>query len=299
MVESANKSKSHTVNGQYLLEKARVAQTRIREVAREYLRRGWKPIPISARKKYPNNSGWQLNEVTLDNIDSQFMLGHTNIGVQFGPVSNGLCDVDLDCAEARELARFFLPETGAVFGRRSSPAAHWLYQSDIWQQVNTAATTFEDPIVAADDDEHGVMLVELRTGRVGKNKVVKGALSLFPPSRHPSGERVQWDKDGEPARVDGAELSRCVKSLAAAALLVRHYPSKGKQHKAIGLVLGGWLARAGWDESRIAHFVEAVARTAGDAEWQDRVTAAKGAASKLANGEQEIPGTPRMRAVFG
>jgi hypothetical protein len=273
-----------------------VSQDEIRKVAREYQQRGWKVLAIPTGRKHPKDKDWQLKDITADNVESQFHLWHGNIGVQFGPVSGGLCDVDLDCSEARALAAFFLPETAAVFGRESAPAAHWLYVSDRWKHAKTASTKFEDPVSA--DGEHGVCLVELRSGRVGNNNELKGALSVFPPSTHPSGELVRWDKDGEPAQVDADELIRLVATLAAAALLVRHYPPDGKKHQTIGLVLGGFLARAGWNENRIATFVEAIACVAGDNEWQDRVNTAKSAVSKFAQGEN-IPGRPRMNQVFG
>ena len=63
-----------------------------------------------------------------------------NIGIQFGDVSNGLCDVDLDCAEARALAPLLLPPTDAVFLRRATaPQSHWLYVSDLWRTAKRAA----------------------------------------------------------------------------------------------------------------------------------------------------------------
>jgi hypothetical protein len=39
--------------------------------------------------------------------------------VILGPPSSGLTDIDLDCPEAIGLASYFLPRTGAVFGRAS------------------------------------------------------------------------------------------------------------------------------------------------------------------------------------
>ena len=221
-----------------------------------------------------------------------------NVGVQLGSVSNGLADVDLDCGTARTLAPYFLPDTQAVFGRKSTPAAHWLYVTDLWRKAKRAAVAFDDPVQSNSgaQSEHGARLVELRSGR-GEGDKLKGALSVFPPSRHPSGERVRWDRDGDPAQVDAATLQQNVAVLAAAALLVRHYPPTGKRHEA-ALVLGGWLARADWDADRIAQFVEAVAKEAGDAEWLERVNSAKAAVAKRANGEN-MPGAPRMRQVFG
>jgi hypothetical protein len=53
------------------------------------------------------------------------------------------------------------------------------------------------------------------------------------------------DHDSDPAQVEGAELKSCVNELAAAKLLLRHYPTVGKRHEAFR-TLGGFRARAGW-----------------------------------------------------
>jgi hypothetical protein len=259
-------------------------------IARDYLARGWKPVPIPWRQKTPKLPQWQLRQHPIGTFGYW-----QNIGLQFGSVSNGLCDVDLDCDAARALAPYFLPDTAAVFGRPSSPASHWLYISDAWQQATEAANGFDDPVGVS--GEHGARLVELRTGRLDKAGKIIGALSLCPVSMHPSSEWVDWERDGEPAKVDGNQLLIAVSTLAAACLLVRHYPPTGKQHK-IALVVGGWLARAGWDADRIAHLVEAVAKVANDNEWQDRVKTAKGAVGGLQE-HKDIPGEPRMRQEFG
>ena len=83
------------------------------------------------QKKHPERQEWQTEKITLDDVSNYFNKWN-NIGVQFGSVSNGLCDVDLDCKEARALAEYFLHETGAVFGRASTPASHWLYVSAVY-----------------------------------------------------------------------------------------------------------------------------------------------------------------------
>jgi hypothetical protein len=90
----------------------------ILDTARSYLKRGWKPIPIPGNQKNPVSKEWQLEDINSENVVQHFTRW-SNIGVQFGPVSGGLCDVDLDCREARELAEHFLPETNAKFGRKS------------------------------------------------------------------------------------------------------------------------------------------------------------------------------------
>src|SRR4029077_5953236 len=141
-----------------------------RRAAKDYLARGWKPVPIPSKEKNPFHNGWQLEEITTKNVGEKFIT-YQNIGVQLGRPSNGLCDVDLDCAEARELAPYFLPETNARFGRESSPCAHWLYVTDLWKTARRYSETFDDPEPNG-NDEHGACMVELRTGRVEKGKDV-------------------------------------------------------------------------------------------------------------------------------
>ena len=211
-------------------------------------------------------------------------------------MSNGLCDVDLDCREARELALAFLPETQAKFGRKSSPCSHRLYVSNVWETAKAATTFYDDPIKS--DDEHGCRMVELRTGRIDHKGEVKGAQSMFPPSKHPSGEFVEWVEDGEPATVDGNDLKRDVAELAVATLMARHWPPAGKRNDAT-LILSGVLARhAELDGEEIEVFVREVARVAGDEEYEKRGRDACPAAERLKNGE-EVCGWPKMQEMWG
>ena len=131
-----------------------------REAARNYRQRGWKPLPIPAGMKNPTTPEWQQQEFG----DGKFALAG-NIGVQFGKPSNGLCDVDLDCREARELAPYFLPETEAKFGRKSTPAAHWLYVCNAWKTARRAVTPYKDPEPTT-GAEHGACMLEWRTGAI-------------------------------------------------------------------------------------------------------------------------------------
>ena len=146
-------------------------------IARDYLRRGWQPRKVPHNEKNPIHDEWQKDTITFDNVVDHFTRWD-NIGVQFGPMSNNLCDVDLDCREARELASDFLPETQAKFGRKSSPCSHWLYNSNAWETVKAASTFYDDPIKS--DDEHGARMVELRTGRIDHKGEVRGAQSHVP-----------------------------------------------------------------------------------------------------------------------
>ena len=147
------------------------------DAARWYLRQGYIPIPVPPGEKKPRLRGWTNLRLTESQLPTHFN-GVGNIGILLGDPSSGLVDVDLDCAEAREMAAHHLPPTGMKTGRRGSPASHWWY-------IAPGARTKQrrDPVT-------GDSIVELRS---------TGAQTLVGPSVHPSGE-VYDPLDGEPAR---------------------------------------------------------------------------------------------------
>ena len=182
---------------------------------------------------------------------------------------------------------------GLTFGRRSKPESHRLYYTDLCNTEQRAVIKYSEPKALARDDTEPATFVELRIGAGDK-----GAQTVFPGSVHPCGERVRWDREGEPKKVDGAFLKHCVAALAVAVLLVRNYPKQSTRHEA-ALVIGGVLARMpGIDKEDVEHFVEAVARVAGDEEAVERGRSAAGAIDLLAQGKP-TPGLPRMSEVWG
>lgn len=228
---------------------------RARETALMYLRRGWSPIPVPHLKKKPGFDGWQKLRLTEADLDDAFPDRPMNVSVLLGHVSSGLADVDLDVPLAIALADHFLPRTEAVFGRRSARRSHRLYQL-----IGPAKTmAWEDPTIGKDDPERG-MLLELRFS----------GHTLFPGSTHPSGEPVTWDADGDPLRIETADLVRGLHRLATAVLLARHWPPAGLRHKA-ALALAGGLLRAGWSIEETEEFLQTVAHAAGDDETDDRI----------------------------
>ncbi|MDQ3816468.1 MAG: AAA family ATPase [Acidobacteriota bacterium] len=235
------------------------------DVARSYLRRGWMPLPVPYRSKNPNFEGWQNFTVTEADLPRYFGGTQLNIGVRLGTVSGDLADVDLDCAEARALARHFLPATCAVFGRLTSPRSHWLYVAPIQKKL-----TCIDPI-------SGKRLVEVLTN---------GQQAIFPGSTHQdTGELIEWSEGGEPARLSADELSGAARRLAAAALLAHHWPQEGSRQDA-ALALAGGLLRAGWSEDEAARFIGAVCEAASDEETRSRVQTVCYTSRKLESGKQ-------------
>ncbi len=174
--------------------------------ALEYLDRGWRPLPIVAGGKCPAVKKWPELVITRETCESHFSRD-VNVAVILGQRSNNLTDIDLDLPEALELADSFLPVTEAEFGRASKPRSHRLYTA-----ADVHKTAFRDPVT-------GDTLLELRTdGRDG------GAhATVFPPSLHPSGERIAWTHaGGVPRAVPGALLLRVAAELAIACLFLRY-----------------------------------------------------------------------------
>ena len=258
------------------------------DIALDYIGRGWNPVPVDYRAKKPSTGNdWQLRVIDASNAPHYFNgSGQMNVGVILGPSSHGLTDVDLDCAEARAVAPYVLPRTGAIFGRASNRAAHRLYYTDLSVTADKAVLVFDDP-------KTNERLLELRIGGAS------GAQTVFPGSTHESGEPITWEESGEPASVDNDDLFCLVHDLAAYSLIARYWPAPGlKARHSAALIIGGFFARAGKDPREIKLAAEAIARAANDKEWRNRLEAAE-AAAKAFHAGKHAHGLTGMRKQFG
>ncbi|SFJ01500.1 bifunctional DNA primase/polymerase [Bradyrhizobium sp. Gha] len=260
-------------------------------IALDYIKRGWNTLPIPYRKKKPVGSGWQNRVITETNVGSFFSDKPQNIGVQLGLKSGGLTDIDLDCAEAIEIAAAVLPKTPSIFGRASKRHSHYLYNTSLASKSDRAVLPFKDPT------SNSTML-EVRIG--GGDK---GAQTVFPGSVHETGEPIVWETEGDPAKVDAEELLRQAKQLAALCLLARHWPPKPKAGESGGrhdaaLTVGGFLARCGFKPSYVKLCAEWIAKGAQDEEWRDRIKTAHDAALAYKKGEK-TRGYSKLKETFG
>jgi RecA-family ATPase len=258
-------------------------------IARGYLARGWNPIPVSRQTKKPIGLDWQHRRLDITTAAAVFNRPDMNTGVQSGPLSNGLTDIDLDCREAVLIGPMLLPQSNNIFGRASKRRSHWLYSSTLAGRIAKACLQFKD---IDQDGRPGAMLLELKIGGGGK-----GTQSVFPGSIHPSGETIAWDRDGALAAVDDDLLLRQVRRLAVAVLLARHWPDAGSRHDA-ALTVGGFLARAGLGEDEVVLMLEAITEAAGDDQPEDRMQAGRDAARNYASGS-ETRGLPKLIETFG
>jgi hypothetical protein len=255
--------------------------TIITEAALDYLKLGFKPVLLKPRDKTPLHNNWpqrQLNEADIRNT----FVGSHNIGLQCGPASGGLVDVEFDSETMRSLAPQFLPPTRAIFGRRSKPRSHWLYRCPaLHDGQHGAAISIKDA--------GGKEMASLRIGDDGK-----GTQSMVPPSTHPSGEPVEWDEGAgpEPAEV-GAELKRQFSLCGVAALLADHWPREQGSRNAIANAAAGWLARSDVSEEEATKIISAAADYARDEEAKSRRRCVKDTYCKHKKGEQ-IVGWPTL-----
>jgi putative DNA primase/helicase len=221
------------------------APSAILDAAREYVKRGFSPVPVGYPGKKPIGQKWQeLRLKTEAELKKHFNNAKLNIGLLLGLL---LADVDLDCPETLRVWPVFALPTNFVFGRSSKPRSHSFYYID----PPIPSLAFRDPMLAKDQS----MLIELRCldrdGSIGHQ-------TICPPSEHVSGESIRFDVNGEPANVDADVLKLAVARTAAAALLARYWPPAGGGRHECMLALAGWLARAQWTLDDAQTFCRAV-----------------------------------------
>ena len=247
------------------------------EAARTFVLAKWQPVPLLAREKRPMHPDWPNRDFAVEDLEKYFS-GEGNIGLKCGDPSGGLVDVDIDDTYALAIAPSFLSSTKMRHGRKGSPLSHY------WYRLSDGAgdsLQFKDP--------DGSMLIELRS---------TGRQTAVPPSIHPSGEPLEWcGAEREPSEMIRSDLVKKVSTVAAAALIARHWPAEGSRNDA-SLALAGALLRGGMEDSTVEEFLRAVADAALDEEVEERVNCVAGTRHKLDTG-QPVTGLTQLGALIG
>jgi hypothetical protein len=274
------------------------------DTAQTYIGRGWRPVPIPYKQKRPRSDDWQKLRIGREDAALYFNGGPQNIGVILGLVSGGLVDVDLDCSHTLRVAHRMLPPTDRIFGRPGKPRSHYLYTAGIIDPMTGEVTPEHCPTTQFRDPTDDAMLVELR-GDARDD----GSQTVFPGSTHESGEPIDWHEDAGQTVVRPAELRRVVAELAAVALIARHWPAGRHREKdgsevgggrnSASLKLAGWLTRGGWNESRVATFLELVAIAAGAEPRQQKREGTAADAAKRAREDVKLYGWTALTELLG
>lgn len=232
-----------------------------RDYAVAYIERGWVPVPIAYREKFPSVRDWQ--STTLEQagatLDDMFPDVPLNIGIVLGEASGWLIDVDFDSAVPRSIAHMFLPPT-MTFGRTSSPRSHWLYVS---RGLKTKRY-----------DAAGVA-VETRSNK---------HQTVFPGSTHQSGEPIEWYDQTLVHHISPEELDKRISDLCLASAFAHSWPAKGGRHEAT-LGLSGILYKSGIPADRAETIIRAVCIVTDDDEIDDRIRALNDTYKRGENGE--------------
>jgi len=195
------------------------ARVNSKQIARDWLELGIKPVPIWPAQKKPKGTSWQKLRLTKKTIPEYFK-DNDNVGGLWGKPSGWIVDVDLDDEHAADVAEFLLPRT-LVYGRESRPETHFLYickgvKTHKWRGPNKET------------------IVEVRS---------TGSQSVLPPSIHPDKERYSVDdwNEEEFTIIPRTKLVKYLDEVAAGALFVRHFPSDGSRHDYIHAMTGAML----------------------------------------------------------
>ena len=245
------------------------------EEARQLLRRNIAVVPIPRLEKGPTLSGWTDLKVKESEL-AKYFSNNPNIGIILGTPSKGLVDIDCDVPEASAAALILLPSTDLIHGRPSNPTSHFYFFCDL------------PPAPKKFTGLDGKTIVEIRS---------TGQQTLAPPSVHPSGEIIRWERRGDPTHIESGILVVLAERIAAAALLARSWPAEGQRNDAAN-ALAGMLLRAGWTEPQTEKFMEAVATGAKDEETRQRVRNVLSTAGRLAT-DKSATGVPTFARIMG
>lgn len=249
------------------------------DTALAYRERGWCPIPYARGQKGPRGRagrGWQRWDFGPAEIRERFD-ENTNVGLRLGAASGNLVDVDLDHPAARRLAARFLPKTGAAFGRGGKTTHGFFVCPDL---PEGASTKFADP-------DHGTLL-ELRAQ--GDQQ------TMVPPSVHPSGELVEWIKNGEPEVLSYDELRAAAGRCAAASLIALRLGPEARHDPTLPLC--GALLRAGLDREAVEALLRPAYEAGGGRDWADLERILRDTAAKLETRER-VSGWPSLAELWG
>lgn len=260
------------------------------ELVDKYAGLGWKLLRLHRQTKRPVGNEWQLKPGLSRDGAMAAIRRDQPIGLQVGEVSGWIAVVDCDTPEAMRLAAHFLPATLAA--GKGGARSHYFYRAS-----GLGYAPF--------DDLDQTRIIDLKASSNGRGHHV-----VVAPSRHPVKGPYEWLPAFDPgaiADVEARQLRRAVGHLAAAALIARHLPERGRHR--YSLALAGYLLRNGLTEQQTTKIlqaawtcrgaplegVEAVARNVAD-------TAAKIAHNEPAIGGRTlrdmVPGMPERLARF-
>jgi len=181
---------------------------------------------LDPQTKKPIDAGWPTRSFSLEEITQHVERGG-NVGMQMGEVSGWLGAVDLDCHEARMLGPQFLPTTLQLRKGEELPSV-LIYRSPGLGHAQFRGLDKE-------------VIIDLKASANGKGHQV-----CVEPSEHPKKGPYKFVNGFAPQmirEVPSQELREKVGQLAAATLIARALPQRGRHD--LALALAGYMLRNG------------------------------------------------------
>ena len=241
-----------------------------------YTKLGYTVIPIIRKEKRPSISGW--NNRRSEEFDPTEFGPSSNIGIVLGDASEGLVDIDIDSSEALRIAHLFLPETDWVFGRASKPKSHYIYHCQPAEKTKKFA------------------------GKVAQGTIIEcrgnGGQTVFPPSIHPSGEKIAFRTKlrGKPADAQWDQLLAACRLTATSVEISMNWKD-GERHNT-AMAVSGALLKAGVQFDDVQKAIKAICILAHDQEDEDRLRAASDTHANYRAGRR-VSGWTDLRNLIG
>lgn len=264
------------------------------EIVKDYVNRGWTPIPLRPNSKAPRDRYWESLtwEGPDDPILEETFTDDVGVGLRFGEASGHLVDVDLDCNEAQLLVHHvgMCPSTKMRSHRGSELVSHLWYVDP-----EAVYEKLMDPCMPPSNDR--AVILEVRADG--------GHQTAVYPTTHPSGDTYQWLSFEEPGEHPG-QVNQDARDLAAVSLLLRYWPvsqgARNDQH----LALAGGLLTLGmetgdvnphWEEFA-GHVLLAIALLTGDEDARERPGQCIEPTIRAIEGGRSVRGWTTLAALF-
>lgn len=120
--------------------------------------------------------------------------------------------------------------------------------------------------------------------------------TVFPPSTHPTGERIEWEMNEDCGTTYQSALLDAIGWLATATVLAKMYTQGRRQD--ITLALSGYLLSRGKKEAEVKRVIAAVCSFTGDEEASKRTDAVDRTIDKIAR-QQTVTGRTKLIDLIG
>ena len=230
---------------------------------------------VPCKDKNPRIKDWSNPE---KNIPAKEVRPDDNTGL----ILDQDTDLDVDNPKCEKFIPKYLKSNGAVYGRKSNPESHYLFNDSIEPRRFTFPKELESYYRGF---PHGSCIAEIRHGN--------GYQSIVPGSSI-NNEKVEWHKFANINKYDG-DLADDISKIALSTALSILYPPKGNRDNYCTAIAGVLSEHTDKTSSEIDEFVYTLAVASNDNEPAKRMS--KGTNAKNAKGNKL--GIPTIAEIVG